>query len=113
MMSPPAADGWYLVECYRPRLAELPLDDAVARLDLAAGAGSTGTQLVLAVCAPDDEMLYTLFRAPSVHSVVEACQRAGLPADRISVGVDARINTAACRRPPGDITARPGQPSSL
>lgn len=94
-MSAPATDGWYLVECYRPQLSGPPLDEAVTQLDLASAAESTGAQLLLTVCAPVDEVLYSLFWAPSVDSVVQVCERAGLPADRVSAGVDARINANA------------------
>ena len=94
-MSAPVADGWYLAECYRPQLCGPPLDEAMAQLDLAAATQSKGARLLFAVCAPIDEVLYSLFWAPSVESVLQACERAGLPADRVSVGVDARINANA------------------
>lgn len=94
-MSAPATDGWYLAECYRPQLAGPPLDEAMTQLDLAAASEATGARLLFTVCAPVDEVLYSLFWAPSLESVVQVCARAGFPADRVSVGVDARINANA------------------
>ncbi|RWA20866.1 hypothetical protein MELE44368_02635 [Mycolicibacterium elephantis DSM 44368] len=96
-MTTNASDGWYLAECYWPRIVPGPgtLDETLTQFDAAAASARADVRLLLALCARTDEVLYSLFWAPSLEAVRQVCEQAGLPADRISVGVEALINADA------------------
>jgi len=84
----------YLVEWYRPALTAAPLGDTAARLEEGAATVShegASVQLLMTLAVPDDEVLFGVFAADSAHAVSEACRRAGLPAERLSNAVDARV----------------------
>jgi hypothetical protein len=84
----------YLVEWYGRELTAQPLDETVAKLDAGAVAmraeGST-VRLLMALIARPDQVLYSVFSAPSPDTVRQACERAGFPAERVTDGVDARV----------------------
>lgn len=84
--------GCYLVEWYRRDLVGQPLDDTVDRLDVGVSAlcaeGAVVRRL-MTMAALADEVLYSLFAATSADVVSAACQRAGLPADRLIAEVSA------------------------
>lgn len=81
----------YLVEWYQAGPAAVSVDDAVAQLNDAAAAGDRDrrTALVMALAVPDDQTFFGVFTADDVEAVVQTCQRAGWPADRISADVSA------------------------
>ena len=84
----------FLAEWYLPDLAETAVDDIVSRLDAAAGAVSgegRHVQLVVTLSVPTDEVLYGVFDADSPDAVDAACARAGIPHQRLSPRVVARI----------------------
>jgi hypothetical protein len=84
----------YIVEWYRPELTAAQLDHAAALLDECAatirGEGSP-VRLLMTLAVPADEVVFGIFAAGSADSVSEACQRAGLPVERLTDAVDARI----------------------
>jgi hypothetical protein len=90
--APPVA--CYLAEWYRPEVTQQPLDDTVAKLDAVAATmrveGSL-VKLLVTLAVPTDEVLYGVFAARSSEVVVRACQRAGIPLERLSSDVAARI----------------------
>jgi hypothetical protein len=86
--------AYYLAEWYLPELTERSVDDIVAKLDIAATAISDeGRPVVLLVtlAVPTDEVLYGVFDANSPEVVTLACDRAGVPHQRLSPHVDTRI----------------------
>jgi hypothetical protein len=84
----------YLAEWYMPELTEQSVDDIVAKLDLAATDVTdegTPVRLLVTLSVPTDEVLYGVFRAYSSEIVTTTCQRAGVPHQRLSGDVGARI----------------------
>lgn len=84
----------YLIEWYRPELTAQSIDDIVDKLNAAATTMTSEgrpVQLLLTLAVPFDEVLYGLFATFSSETVVEACQRADIPAQRLSIDVSARI----------------------
>lgn len=94
--APPVA--CYLAEWYRPEVTQRPLDDTVAKLDAVAATmrveGSPVTLLVT-LAVPTDEVIYGVFAACSPDTVVQTCWRAGIPLERLSSDVAARITRMA------------------
>ncbi len=88
----------YLAEWYRPEVTQQPLDDTVAKLDTVAAAmrveGSL-VKLLVTLAVPTDEVIYSVFAACSPDIVVQACRRAGIPLERLSSDVAARITRVA------------------
>ena len=83
----------YLAECYRPQLTEELLDNTVARLDecvRAVSAKGLQVQLLTALAVPKDELIFGVFAAGSEQVVARVCRQAGIPAQRISLAIDAR-----------------------
>jgi hypothetical protein len=88
----------YLAEWYRSPTTEERLDDALSRLDesvLSACASDAPMRLVMALAVPDDELVFCVFAARSAVAVTRACQRAGIPVQRLSAAVDMRIGHRA------------------
>jgi hypothetical protein len=84
----------YLVEWYRPAIADEPLDLSVARLiDCADSASAAGTpvHLVATFAVPDDEIVFAVFDSASEQTVSDVCSQAGCPAHRLTAPVDARF----------------------
>ena len=84
----------YLVEWYRTELTAGQLDHTAAVLaGIAATMRDEGSsvQLLMTLAVPTDEVLYGVFAAPSAKTVSETCRRAGIPAERLTKAVDARI----------------------
>ncbi len=84
----------YLVEWYRPQLTAGMLDDAAVRLDECAMVmcrEGSPVQLLMTLAVPTEEVLFGVFAAGSAHFVSETCRRAGIPAERLTEAVDARI----------------------
>jgi hypothetical protein len=82
----------FLVEWYQPDLAATTLDMAIDRLSRAAAASQV--RLLVTLTAPSDETVFGVFAAESAEAVIEACRQAGWHTDRITAGVQARINAA-------------------
>lgn len=88
----------YLAEWYRPEVTKQPLDDTVGQLDaVVAAMRSEGAlvELLVTLAVPTDEVIYGVFGACSPDMVVEACRRAGIPLERLSSDVGARITRIA------------------
>ena len=81
----------FLAEWYRPEVTGATLDDVVGRLKRGATEGAA-VRLVMALSVPSDEVFYCLYAAESADDVLAACARAGIPAERITADVDARID---------------------
>ena len=89
----------YLAEWYGPGVIGEAVDDVVAKLERgvsAMRAEGTPIQLLVALLVPTDEVFYCLYSAPSAEAVRSACTRAGMPAERLSADVDARIDKEFC-----------------
>ena len=85
----------YLAEWYRPDLTQHVLDDIIGSLDAAISAVSnagTPVRLLVTLAVPTDEVLYGVFTADSPDAVVAACRQAGVPVERLSTDVGARID---------------------
>lgn len=85
---------YYLAEWYLEELTEQSVDEVVAKLDVAAVSVSdegTPVRLVVTLAVPTDEVLYGVFGAQSPDIVTTTCQRAGVPHQRLSAHVGARI----------------------
>ena len=86
--------AYYLAEWYLPEMTTTSVDEMVAKLDAAAASVSserTPVRLVVTLSVPTDEVLYGVFGAHSSDIVSQACLQAGLPYQRLSRDVDARI----------------------
>jgi hypothetical protein len=90
--------AYYLAEWYLPEMTEASVDDVVTKLDAAAVAISnegTPVRLVVTLSVPTDEVLYGVFGAPSPDIVSKTCVQAGVPYQRLSGDVGARIQLQA------------------
>lgn len=94
--APPVA--CYLAEWYRPEVTQQPLDDTVAKLDAVAATmrvEGSPVKLLVTLAVPTDEVIYGVFAACSPDIVVQTCRRAGIPLERLSSDVAARITRVA------------------
>jgi hypothetical protein len=93
----------YLAEWYRPDLSEEQLDHIAATLEECAASLSTQrstVRLLMAVAVPTDEVIFGVFTATSAHIVAQTCRRAGIPAQRLTAAIDARISAPIDRETP-------------
>ena len=84
----------YLVEWYRPAIANEPLELSVTRLiECAALVSASGSPVTLraTLAVPTDEIVLAVFDSASEHSIAEVCRQAGCPAQRVTAAVDARF----------------------
>lgn len=82
----------YLAEWYRPELCAESLADTAAKLqDCAASLSAQGTpvKLLTIVAVPTEDFAFGIFTAAAAGTVAEACQQAGMPAQRLTAAVDA------------------------
>jgi hypothetical protein len=79
-----------MVEWYLPDLAAVSLDAAIERLGQVAAASQV--RLLVTLSAPSDETVFVVLAADSAEVVINICQQAGWHTDRITAGVQARIN---------------------
>jgi hypothetical protein len=87
----------YLAEWYQPEVIQRPLDDTVAKLNAVAATmrvEGSSVKLLVTLAVPTDEVIYGVFAARSPDVVVQACRRAGIPLERLSSDVAARITRA-------------------
>jgi hypothetical protein len=88
---------YYLAEWYRPRLSPDRLEDAATRLEAGVAAmRSVGSdvRLLMTLALPTDEVLFALFTTSAMQNVREACQRAGIPAERLTSALAPRAASA-------------------
>lgn len=83
----------YLVEWYQPDLADGSVPLIVAALEAAAAAASEPVELFVTMGVPSDEVVYALFEASSSDAVIDVCERAGYPPQRVTADVDAHFRT--------------------
>jgi hypothetical protein len=84
----------YLVEWYRSELVGDTVDYFTAVLDDCAASlssESTRVKLMSMLAVPADDVLFGVFAATSAELVASTCARAGIPAQRLSAAIDARI----------------------
>src|SRR5438093_613962 len=92
-LQPPAAT--FIAECYWPGVREEQVEAGAVRARQVAGELTRDGQRVEftgSVVVPGDEVVFYLFEGPSLDAVRTACERAGLPFERI---VESIWNTAA------------------
>jgi hypothetical protein len=83
----------FLVEWYRSSLDDETLDAAAGRLtESAASMSAAGApvHLLTMLAVPADEVLFGVFTGGSVRAVAQTCERAGLPAQRVTAATDLR-----------------------
>jgi hypothetical protein len=81
----------YLVEWYHSALIEEPLDSTAARLNECAGLMSeqgSSIRLLNLLAVPTDEVLFAVFTADSASTVAQTCDRAGIPAQRVTTATE-------------------------
>jgi hypothetical protein len=106
--------AYYLAEWYLPELTAESVDDVVAKLDAAAVlvcSEGTPVQLVVTLAVPTDEVLYGVFGAASSDVVSKTCLQAGVPHQRLSGHIDARIQQPPPARLP--IATQSDSPSTV
>jgi hypothetical protein len=81
----------FLVEWYRPELIEGPYEHAVTTLSACAksiSAQGFPVELVSLLAVPTDDTLFGIFTADSASLVAQTCDRAGMPAQRLTAAAD-------------------------
>lgn len=81
----------YLVEWYHSTVMDEPLDDTAARLKDSAvlmSAQGSPVKLLNLLAVPTDEVLFAVFTADSASVVVQTCDRAGFPAQRVTTATE-------------------------
>lgn len=90
---PPFSPQSHLVEWYRPDFTVAGVDEMVASLEMATANSISGdVRLIVSMSVPSDEVLYAVFEASSTEAIVDVCHSAGLPPQRVTTHVDARIH---------------------
>jgi hypothetical protein len=80
----------FLAEWYRTDVTSRTIEDIGAALHAAAAAmRAAGTQVrvLMTLAVPADEVLYVMFSAYSADNVVQTCERAGIPVERLNSDV--------------------------
>ncbi|MDT5011770.1 MAG: hypothetical protein QOH57_3387 [Mycobacterium sp.] len=88
----------FIAEWYRLELGDY-LDRAVATIEACASATAnedSSVKLLAMLAVPTDEVVFGIFAAGSSDAVAEVCDRAGLPAQRLTAAFDARRH-AGCQ----------------
>lgn len=84
----------FLAEFYLPEMTGQSVEATLSDLDAAVAlmkAGGSVVQLLVIVSVPIDEVLYCVFVADSPELVIETCQRAGIPPQRLTPDIGTRI----------------------
>jgi hypothetical protein len=80
----------YLVEWYRAELPEDAIDTSFARLtcgtELRSANGASAT-VMMTVTVPTDDVVFCVFKASSPDVVTQACECAGIPAERVTAAM--------------------------
>ena len=88
----------YLVEWYGPELIKDQFRKALGTLsESAAAMTSEGTpvRLMMTLTVPSDEVVFGVIAADSSDVVEHACERAGVPAQRVTAAVDTYLDARA------------------
>jgi len=94
MGTPETRPPCYLVEWYRPGLTEEQLDNTAARLEeIATSVSAEGStvRLLMALGVLSDEVIFGVFLAGSAPILAQTCRQAGMPAQRLTAAIHARI----------------------
>jgi hypothetical protein len=86
--------SYYLVEWYPTELSEEILDRTLARLHQSAESMSesgSSAKVLMTLAVPTDEVIFCVFMASSSEIVAQACDRAGLPAERVTAAMAASV----------------------
>jgi hypothetical protein len=90
MSDGPRTKTYYLVEWYCAELSAEAMDVTFAQLtagtELPSAKGSSAT-VMMTITVPSDDVVFCILRASSPDVVTAACERAGLPADRVSAAM--------------------------
>ena len=81
----------FLVEWYHSAINEEPLDDTAARLNECAvliSAQGAPVRLRNLLAVPTDEVLFAVCTAGSASIVAQTCDRAGIPALRVTTATE-------------------------
>jgi hypothetical protein len=84
----------YLVEWYRPDLIEDQFGAALASLGncmTSMIAEGMPVRLLMTVTVPSDEVVFGVIAANSEDVVAQLCNRAGVPAERVTAAIDTRL----------------------
>lgn len=87
MAPSPSGVSHYLAEWYRDDLSQNAMDQSFAMLRKGArltAADGVSATVVLTVCVPTDDVIFCIFRATAPEEVAAVCNRAGIPAARVS-----------------------------
>jgi hypothetical protein len=79
----------YLVEWYQVENTDGELDRAAAKIDECAAtlsADGSPVRRLMTFAIPSDEVVFGVFAADSAQLVARACDLAGIPAQRLTVG---------------------------
>lgn len=91
---PVASIPCYLVEWYRYELTDETLERTVAALDdCAASMSAEGSpvQLLTVLAVPTDDVIFGVFTAGSAAVVAKTCDRAGMPARRLTGATEVQV----------------------
>jgi hypothetical protein len=103
MSAPVSRLPCYLVEWYRPDLTDEQLVTTAAALEgCAASMSAEGlpVRLLMTLSVPTDDVIFGVFVAASAQIVAAACQRGGIPAQRLTAAVEARTEQTCHRETP-------------
>lgn len=84
----------FLVEWYRPDVADDVFDHRLAKLAECAdslSAGGAPVQLLATLAVPSDEVAFAVFNAGSAQTVAQVCDLAGIPAQRLTPAINAHF----------------------
>lgn len=81
----------FLAEWYQPSPARGDVDGIIAAFDEAIAHTGATVRLLVALAAPNDEVVYVVFAADSISAVAALCEVIDWPADRITDGIFTRI----------------------
>lgn len=96
MESPSSAGACFLAEWYRSESAERSVEPTIATLDDAAAevsASGTPVRLIALFAMPNDAVLFGVFTADSAQTVAQACDRAGMSAQRLTSASEVHFRT--------------------
>ncbi|MGC2653362.1 MAG: hypothetical protein WA317_07135 [Mycobacterium sp.] len=98
----------YLVEWYRPGLHTEQLDSIAAHVDQSSAlvrAEGLPVRRVLTLVIPTDDVVFGIFAASAADIVALVCQRAGMPASRLTAALADRNRVAKHREIPDSVSA--------
>lgn len=91
----------YLVEWYRYELTDETLERTVAVLeDCATSISAEGSpvRLLTVLAVPTDDVIFGVFTAGSATQVAQTCDRAGMPARRLTSATEIQIPRWSARK---------------